>query len=134
MDDAPRQLGVYLHLAQASLRRNRPLVRSRLLLLAAVAAANSHLPGVAGYCRRAILAQNPQHLIRQWPSVGQALLDDEFLQFLRQVRRRYPAEKAEQMLASLGMDMAHEREAYFSDVEYAAAILGVAVADLQLDD
>jgi hypothetical protein len=133
MSDLAHQLGVYLHLAQASLRRRRPYVRDRLLLLAGVTAANMQLDPVAAYCRRMILQHNPQHVVGHWPSLGQALVDDEFLTLLRQVRRKYPPEKAERMLDSLGLQMGREREAYYSDLEYAAAILGVKPGELADD-
>jgi hypothetical protein len=131
MADPSHQLGVYLHLAQASLRRRRPLVRDRMLLLAGVAAANMQLEPVAAYCRRTILENNPQHLIGRWSSMGEALVDEEFLTLLKQVRRKYPPEKAERMLDSLGLEMARERDAYYSDIEYAAAILGITPHELQ---
>ena len=44
--------------------------------------------------------------------------------YLKQLWRRYPSERVEQMLETLGIQMAREREAYFSDDEYAAAIMG----------
>lgn len=131
MGESPHQLGVYLHLAQASMRRRRPLVRDRMLLLAGVTAANMQLEPVAAYCRHMILQHNPQHLVRRWSSIPEALVDEEFLAFLKQVRRKYPPEKAERMLDSLGLDMARERDAYYSDLEYAAAILGVSPSDME---
>lgn len=131
MSDLSHQLGIYLHLAQASMRRRRPLVRDRMLVLAGVVAANMRLDEVAGYCRRVILQHNPQHLLRRWATIPEALLDEEFLAFLKQVRRKYPPEKAERMLDSLGVDMAREREAYYSDLEYAAALLGVTPAEMK---
>ena len=131
MAELSYQLGVYLHLAQASLRRRRPLVRDRMLLLAGVTAANMRLESLAAYCRHAILQHNPQHLVKRWPSLPEALVDDEFLAFLRQVRRKYPPEKAERLLATLGVEMARERDAYFGDLEYAAAILGMETDQLR---
>jgi hypothetical protein len=131
MGDLSYQLGLYLHLAQASLRRGRPLVRDRMLVLAGVAAANMRLEPVAAYCRQTILRHNPQHLIGRWTSLAEALIDEEFLAFLKQVRRKYPPEKAERMLDSLGLEMACERAAYYSDLEYAAAILGISTGELE---
>jgi hypothetical protein len=129
-------LGLYLHLAQASHKRNRPHVRDRLLVLAGVIAARMQLPLVAAYCRRQVLAHNPGHLVGRWPDLATALADSDFLHLLRQLQRRYPQEKAEQLLAHLGVQRAREREAYFSDEEYAAAILGHSVESLRaaLDD
>lgn len=125
MADSSYQLGVFLHLAQASLRRRRPLVRDRMLLLAAVVATNMQMPKLAWYCRHEILKHNPRHLIGRWASVGEALIDDEFAGLLRNVRRRYPVERAERLLESLGIEIANERATYFSDAEYAAGILGL---------
>ena len=117
-------LGLYLHLAQVSKKRQRPFVRDRLLLLAGVTAVNAGLSTIAACCRDEILQNNPQHMIRRWVSMEDALEDLNFRQLVQQNLRRYPLEKAEQMLTSLGIDMSHESESYYSEYEYAAALLG----------
>ena len=117
-------LGLYLQLAQASKKRQRPFVRDRLLLLAGVTAVNAGLSTIAPCCRDEILQNNPQHMIRRWVSMKDALADLNFRQLVQQNLRRYPLEKAEQMLTSLGIDMSHESESYYSEYEYAAALLG----------
>jgi hypothetical protein len=124
-------LGLYLHLARASEQRRRPLVRDKLLLLAGVIAARMELPHIAAYCRKRILEHNRGHMVRRWPTLDDALQDEDFLALLRQAQRRYPLEKAERMLATLGIDMAQERETYYSDNEYAAALLGTTPTDLE---
>lgn len=131
MSGSIHQLGVYLHLARASQRRNRPHVRDRLLVLAGVIAARLDLCPVAAYCRYAVLQHNPAHMLRRWPTIGAALEDEDFVHLLRQLQRRYPQEKAERMLSTLGIDMARERDAYYSDSEYAAALLGVSPESLE---
>lgn len=123
-------LGIYLHLAQASHRRQRPHVRDRLLVLAAVVASRSELPRIAAYCRKLILEHNPRHMVGNWPSVGIALGQDDFLHFLKHLERRFPRETAERMLGTLDIEMGRERETYFSDEEYAAALLNVSESDL----
>ena len=130
MSDRARHLGTYLHLARASQQRRRPLVRDRLLVLAGALAAEMDLDPIAAYCRREVLSHNPQHLVRRWPTLAIALGDEEFQSHRRQLQRRYPMEKAEQMLVTLGIQMARERETYFSDYEYAAAILGTTTQSL----
>ena len=125
MGDAADLLAIYLHLARASALRRRPLVTDRLLVLAAVTALHAALPPIAACCRAKVLAHNKHHLIGKWDSVADAVADEEFETFLQQLKRRYPPEKAEQMLASLGIDRAREREAYFHDGEYAAGLLGL---------
>lgn len=124
-------LAVYLHLARASAQRRRPQVRDRLLVLAAVQAAREGLLRVAAYCRHRILQNNPLHTMGRWPTVSDALRDPEFTHFLRHLERRYPPERAERLLYSLGIELAQERASYYSDEEYAAALLGTTVEELK---
>jgi len=123
-------LPLYLHLARASQHRNRPWVRDKLLVLSGAAAAERGLDMVAAYCRRTILANNPRHLVGHHPTMAAALEDERFQGHLAQLRRRYTRERAEHMLGSLGIDLAREREAYFTLHEYAAVLLGTTPAEL----
>ena len=123
-------LGLYLHLARASERRQRPHVRDRLLFVAAFIAARIDLPRIAAYCRDKILQHNPRHLIGHWDTVEAAVDHTDFQQLLRNVQRRYPQEKAERMLASLGIERGRERDTYYTDEEYAAALLGLTLDEL----
>ena len=90
-----------------------------------------HLFRISGYCRRKILQHNPRHAIRRWENVGEVLEDPDFLSILRTIQRRYPQEKAERLLASLGIERGREREAYFDDEEFAAALLGTTLDELE---
>lgn len=121
---------MYLHLARANERRQRHLVRDKLLVLAAVAAARRQLDHVAHYCRQKILLHNPAHLVGHWPTLSLALIDDDFLYYVGHLARRYPLEKAEHMLGTFGIELACERRLYQDDQEYAAAILGTSPAGL----
>lgn len=96
-----------------------------MLLLAAAVGADMRLTKLAAYCRQEILEHNPRHLIGQWETVEEALLQDEFLGLLKQVRRKYSVERSERLLESLGIEIANERDTYYRDEEYAAAILGL---------
>lgn len=116
-------LASYLHLARASGMRRRPEVRTRLLVLAAVAAAYGSLDRIAAHCRQLVLEHNPRHMIGRWETVEIALAEEDFLHFLRHLERRYPLEQAEQMLTTLGIDLLNERKTYYSDEEYAASLL-----------
>jgi len=118
-------LGLYLHLARASERRKRLHVRDRLLIISAVNATRIGLHRIAAYCRQQVLQHNPQHLIRRWTTIADALEESDFLHFLKQLQRRYPQERAERMLDELGIEMGRERDAYFSDEEYAAALINL---------
>ena len=124
-------LGLYLHLAAASGRRQRPHVRDRMLLISAMIAARMQLPRISAYCRHEILTHNPRHLIGRWKRVEDAIHHPDFLHLLKSVQRRYPQEKAERLLASLGIERGRERDAYYSDEEYAAALLGSTLDELE---
>ena len=123
MASADHLLGMYLHLARASRLRRQPLVRAKLLILAGVHAEEMGLDQIAALCRHRVLAHNPRHLVRRWPTVGEALQTEAFQSHVKQLRRRYSPEKVEHMLVSLGIEIGRERAAYFSDTEYAAALL-----------
>ncbi len=131
MSDPGYLLSIYLHLALASQRRRRPHVRDRLLLIAGSIASQMGLEGVASYCRYLVLQHNPRHLIGRWPTIGVAWQEEDFCCLLKQLKRRYPQEKAERMLQSLGIELGNERATYYSDLEYAAALLGVTPEDLR---
>lgn len=118
------ELALYLHLARASERRRRPLVRDKLLVLAAKTAVEMRLDAVAEHCRAKILAHNPGHILRHFDSMADALADEGFQVFFRRLAQSYPRERAEHMLRSLGIQLAGERHVYADDLEYASALLG----------
>jgi hypothetical protein len=125
-------LGMYLHLARAAELRRQPLVRDRLLLLAGVIAAQ--IPGlapIAACCRARILEHNPGHMLSRWPTMGAGLAEEELATLVTQLARRYGPEQAEQLLMQLGIERGSERAAYFSDGEYAAALMGERWEDLE---
>lgn len=125
MSEAIEKLAVYLHLAKAAWKKLQMPDRDRLFVIAAVHASQMNLETIAQYCRFLILKNNPGHMVRRWPEVREAMMDEDFLYFYKQVHRRFPIEKAESMLAELGIDRANERATYYDDEEYAAALLGV---------
>ena len=130
MPDAVDMLATYLHLARASGLRRRPQVRDRLLVLAAVSAAKAGLPRIAAYCRQDVLEHNPRHMVQRWATVAEALRDPEFQHFLNHLEKRYSPEAADKMMINLALDRARERETYYSDEEYAAALLGSSLEQL----
>ena len=118
-------LGMYLHLARAAENRRQPLVRDRVLLLAAVIAAQIDLAPIAAACRELILAHNPGHLVGRWPSIGAALGEEDFQALVSQLSTRYGPERVERLVEQLGIERAGERAVYASDGEFAAALLGL---------
>jgi hypothetical protein len=123
-------LATYLHLAQAAKLRRQPLVRDRVLLLAAVIAAQIDLAPIAAACREIILAHNRQHMISRWPTIAAALVEEDFQTLVNQLSTRYGPERVERLVEQLGIERGQERAAYASQGEFAAALLGLDWDDL----
>ena len=124
MQTSHEVLGLYLHLARASEQRKRWLVRDKMLVLAGATAAEMGLDTVAAFCREKVLQHNTGHLVGHYPTIEAALADDDFQVYLTHLRRRYSRERAEHILGSLGISQANERDSYYTDYEYAAALMG----------
>jgi len=118
-------LASYLRLAQAAKRRGQPLVRDRVLLLAAVIAAQIELEPIAAACRAHILAHNRRHLVGRWPTIGEALEHEDFQTLVNQLSTRYGPERVEGLVAQLNVATTVQRAEYASDGEFAAALLGL---------
>lgn len=91
-------LDLYLHLAKASEEQGRPLQQDKFLVLAARVAQKAGWIRVAEDCRRHILKHNPNHILKRFPSMAEALECDDIRQYIRQLMRIYPFEKAEYLL------------------------------------
>ncbi len=124
-------LVTYLHLAWAAGKRQRPLVRGRLLLLAGDEALHLGMTDIADFCRLEILKTCPAHLVGKFGTLAEARRSEDLETLVRQLKRRYGGERAERMVASLGLVTGCERETYSSDEEYAAALLGETLASLR---
>jgi len=124
-------LASYLRLARAAKLRRQPLVRDRVLLLAAVIAAQIDLALIAAACREQILAHNPRHLVARWPTVAAALGQEDFQSLVSQLSTRYGPENVEHLVEQVGIEQVQGRGVYASDGEFAAALLGMDWNDLQ---
>jgi hypothetical protein len=124
-------LATYLHLARAAAHRRQPLVRDRVLLMAGVIAAQIDLAPIAAACREQILAHNRGHMVGRWPTIADALSNEDFQSLVNQLSTRYGPEQAERLVQQLGIERGNERAAYASDGEFAAALLDMNWDDLQ---
>ena len=125
-------LGTYLQLVRGAERRGQPLVRDRVLVLAAVLAAQMKgMTPIAECCRERILAHNRGHMLARWPTVAEARRHEDFQSLVNQLASRYGPERVEQLVDQLGQSGGEDRAAYASDGEYAAALLDADWEDLQ---
>src|SRR6187401_3546713 len=70
-------LGTYLQLVRGAELRRQPLVRDRVLVLAAVLAVQMEgLTPIAECCRERVLAHNRGHMLSRWPTVAEARLHE----------------------------------------------------------
>lgn len=92
---------VYRKLAEEHNRLNHPQERDRFLLLAADAAQSAGQREEAERFRKSILSQNPNHLLKPYASLDEALKSSDILAYVQQLRRSYPQDKAAIMLESL---------------------------------
>ena len=105
MPDHERAMLAYVRLAALSQKKQQLSGRDRFLILAAAEACRAGWPEVAERCRELVLENNPAHLIHRSPSMSEALRDDNFNTFLRQLERFCGLEKAEYLLTELGIDV-----------------------------
>jgi hypothetical protein len=94
-------LASYLLLARAAAKGQQPLVEARVLIMAAVIAAQIDLTPIASACRERILSHNPRHLVGRWPTLSAALEQEEFQLLVNQLSTRYGPERVEQMVEQL---------------------------------
>lgn len=123
MPEAQDILSVYLQLARLSRRRRSVMVRDRFLVLAAMVAMDLELWDVADLCRGTILQHNPGHLVRRFPSMRDAVDDEDFEALVTQLWRKYPFERGEFLLSRLHPSWAAERSRYQNNEAFARAML-----------
>ncbi|MGL4464633.1 MAG: hypothetical protein ACRDD1_02180, partial [Planctomycetia bacterium] len=96
---APEALiDLYLHLASASDHQRLPLQRDKFLVLAGGFAEMGGNPELAERCRLRLLAGNPNHLLKNFESMQEAMQSDDVRFYTKQLLRLYPFEKAEYLL------------------------------------
>jgi hypothetical protein len=84
---------LYAQLAEEHQKRDRPQERDRFLLLAAEAALSSGRGDVAENFRRTLLARNPNHLLKPYASLAEALQAPDIANYVQELRRTYPPER-----------------------------------------
>lgn len=125
MEDQGQAMLAFVKLAGLSQSKGQLGPRDKFLVLAAAAAHAGGWPAVAERCRELVLANNPAHLLRRWPTYGHAAADREFQGFLRRLSRFCSLERAEHLLAQLEMTPAPPPlSSNLSAGDYALLLLG----------
>jgi hypothetical protein len=84
---------LYAQLAEEHQKKDRPQERDRFLLLAADAALSAGKQDVAENFRRTLLARNPNHLLKPYTSLTEALQWPDIATYVQELRRTYPPER-----------------------------------------
>ncbi len=131
MTDPFDELILYLRVAQAFKNRLQMSDRDRALVLAGTSASLLQMNCVANFCRELILQHNQGHMLRKYKDFRIATEDPDFGVFLKQVRRKLSTESAEAQLVSLDYQCDVRPTDYATQIDYVAAVMGVAGAWLE---
>lgn len=108
MTSGERDLLNFLFLAAESHRKKQVPGRDRFLLLAMIAACEAGYPELADQYQQIITRDSPRHLLARYANAIEALREEGFQVFSKQIRRFCTTERAEQL--AVGLDFAAERE------------------------
>ncbi len=131
MIEPRRELIMFLRLAQAFRSRRQMQDRDRALIIAGTCASLLQLKTIANFCRMLILQNNQGHMMKKWPTFAEAIEEEDFIVFLKHIRKRLPAEKAESLLAEMDYQCEVRKSDCKTNEEFAAAVMGVDVEWLQ---
>jgi hypothetical protein len=105
MPDHERAMLAYARLAAIAWQKRQLPGRDKFLLLAAASACRAGWPDVAERCRELVLAHNPLHLVGHEEAFVVAMRSPDFGPFVRQLERFCSPERAEHLLAELGIEV-----------------------------
>jgi len=98
-----RAMLLFAQLAAIADQKSQPIGRDRFLVLSGLAATRAGWPDVARRCHELITASSDKHLVGQHASFADALRDDDFQPFVRQVEKFCSIERAEHLLSEMGV-------------------------------
>jgi len=123
--DPTREIVIFARLAQAFKNRLQMQDRDRALIMVGVCASMLEMEVIANFCRQLILQNNHGHMLKRFENFREALRTEDFVTFLKQVRRKLPTEKAENLLVEFGYQCDVKRRDYTDPDVYIAAVMGV---------
>ena len=101
--DPSRELVIFAKLAQAFKSRLMMQDRDRALVMTGVCASMMQMKEIASFCRQLILQNNRGHMLKRYESFEEALTAEDFVTFLKQVRRKLPTERAEIQIEAISV-------------------------------
>jgi hypothetical protein len=92
---------IYKELADWHERQGQPQLRDRFLVLAADAALAAGRAAEADLLLLRLLRANPHHMLRPFASFAEAVASPDVQNYVAELRRTYPPEKAEEMFDAM---------------------------------
>ena len=123
--DPTRELIIFARLSQAFKSRLMMQDRDRALIMVGVCSSMLQMHEIANFCQQLILQNNRGHMLKRYENFEEALTCEDFVTFLKQVRRKLPTERAETQLEELGYKCDVRRRDYTDPDVFIAAVLGV---------
>jgi hypothetical protein len=101
MGPAAKTVQAYEELAEWYDQQGLDQLRDRFLVLASDAALSAGTPDVAERIRGRLLRHNPQHLLKPYASLAEAMKTTDVQNYVSGLRRGYPPESVEGLLESM---------------------------------
>lgn len=123
--DPSKELVLYARLSQAYKSRRQMQDRDRALVMSGVCASMLNMAPIAKFCRQLIMQNNRGHMMKRYESFDAALKDEDFYAFLKQVRKKIPADKVPAIVEQLGYRCPVRKKDFTVPEAYIASVLGV---------
>ncbi|MEZ6050142.1 MAG: hypothetical protein R3C02_01955 [Planctomycetaceae bacterium] len=100
-----RAMRLFARLAAVAALKQQPIGRDRFLVLTGIAATRAGWPDVATRCHEIITSKTPKHIVCHYASFADALRDEDFQTFTKQVERFCSPERAELLLQEMQLQL-----------------------------
>ncbi len=96
---------LYEDLANYFARQGEPRRRDQCLVLAADAALSANMPQEAERLRKRLLLTNPNHMLRPYVSMSEAMQSNDVRDYVVDLRKQWPPETLEKQLGQENVEM-----------------------------
>lgn len=98
-----RSMLLFAQLAKVAALKQQPIGRDRFLVLTGISATRAGWPDVATRCHELIVANSHQHIVGRFTSFADALRDEDFQIFVKQIEKFCTPERGEHLLSEIRM-------------------------------
>ena len=99
--------------------------RDKALVIGGACASMMQMKAIEKFCRSVILQRNHGHMLKRWETITEALEYEDFHLLLKQIKKKLPEERAEEILEEFDYRCAVRKSDHTSNESFAAAVLGL---------